>query len=553
MRMDPPRLRAIVLGAFFLSGAAALAYEVLWTRALSVLLGSTTHALSTMLATFMLGLALGGALGGRLADRGDRHLLRLGVCELGIGIAGLVSVPIIQHLPASYLWLYRTFHLQPVVFFTLQVALCAAVMLVPTTLMGMTFPIAARAVTTRLDEVGRGVGNAYTVNTLGAVLGSMLTGFLLLPALGLRGSTVVAGGVNLVVGVLLVAASGDRATRRALALAVLYVPAAAWALADDPGWTLVSFYRAPEIFRIPSYDFVVKGDRAALRQLFQGEFAEGRLGAYRSIDGNLIMQVGGKIEGTGAGDIPNTLLLAYLPLAAHPRPERVLVVGLGAGVTVAAAKRGAADVDVVEIHPGVVEAVRRYGPPGVLDGVDVVRDDARNFLLKSSADGAARPYDVISSEPSYPTETGVANLFTREYYALAAARLAPGGIYSQWLPYYLLANDDVSMMIKTFVSVFPESMLWKVPGSLDLILIGSRAPFTRGPGEIRARVEALGRGEPPLDFTLSRGPEALRAVAGDPGIPVNSDDHPRLEFRVARNILAGDMTAVDSAAVPERP
>lgn len=553
MRIDPRRLRAVVLGAFFLSGAAALAYEVLWTRALSVLLGSTTHAISTMLATFMLGLALGGGLGGRLADRGERWLLHLGLCELGIGIAGLASVPVIQHLPATYLWVYRTFHLQPAVFFGLQVFLCAAVMLVPTVLMGMTFPLAARAVTVRLEEVGRGVGNAYTFNTLGAVVGSMLTGFLLLPALGLRASTAVAGGVNLAVGVLLVALSGDRASRRAVALALLYVPAAAWALSDDPGWTLVSFYRAPELREAPSYGVVMARDRATLRLLSQDEWAEGRLAAYRTTDGHLVLQVGGKIEGTGTGDLANTLLLAYLPLAAHPRPERVLVVGLGAGVTVAAARRGAPDVDVVEIHPGVVEAVRRHGPAGVLDGVDVAVDDARNFLLGASARGTEPPWDVITSEPSYPTEAGVANLFTREYYALAAGRLAPGGIYAQWLPYYLLANDDVTMMIKTFVSVFPEATLWKVPGSLDLILLGSRAPFARGPEEIRARVAELGRGGPPLEFVLSRGPEALRAVAADPAVPLNEDDHPRLEYRVARNILAGDMRVVDPAGPAARP
>ncbi len=216
MRVEAQTLRITVLGAFFLSGAAALAYEVVWTRALSVLLGSTTYALSTMLATFMLGLAMGGTLGGLLADRTRRHLFFLGMCELGIGIGGLVSVPLIRRLPAVYLAAYRGFHLQPSVFFTVQILLCAGVMLVPTLLMGMTFPLAARAVTTRMEEVGKGVGSAYSFNTLGAVLGSLLTGFLLVPRVGLSGSTAIAGGVNLAVGCVLVVVSRDPRARRAL-------------------------------------------------------------------------------------------------------------------------------------------------------------------------------------------------------------------------------------------------------------------------------------------------------------------------------------------------
>ena len=274
MRVGGASLRVAVLAAFFLSGAAALAYEVVWTRALSVLLGSTTYALSTMLATFMLGLALGGDLGGRVADRGRRQILYLGLCELGIGVGGLLSVPIIQRLPASYLWLYRTFHLQPVVFFSLQVLLCAAVMLIPTVLMGMTFPLAARAVTVRLDELGRGVGNAYSLNTLGAVLGSAVTGFVLLPWFGLRGSTAVAGAVNLAVGCSLILLSGEPARRGALLSALLYLPAAGWSLADEPGWNLMSFYRASQVLRVPRYEDVVALDRATLEQLFEGESAE---------------------------------------------------------------------------------------------------------------------------------------------------------------------------------------------------------------------------------------------------------------------------------------
>ncbi len=539
MRVEPQTLRIPVLGAFFLSGAAALAYEVIWTRALSVLLGSTTYALSTMLATFMLGLAIGGALGGRLADRTRRHLLWLGLCELGIGIGGLLSLPLIRRLPAIYLAAYRGFHLQPSVFFTIQVFLCAGVMLVPTLLMGMTFPLATRAVTARIEEVGKGVGGAYTFNTLGAVLGSLLTGFLLVPWFGLRGATAIAGGVNLAVGCALIVVSGDPRARRALLCALLYLPAAGWAWTDRQDWTLVSFYASFKFLGTMSYDDFVARDHAELEQVFDRESPEGNVRAFRSRDGHLLLDVGGKIEGTAAADVENTLLLAYLPIAAHARPERMLVIGLGAGVTLEAAKRHVPRVDLVEINPGVLEVVRRFGPRGVLDGVNVARDDARNFLLKSDRSTSGPSYDVISSEPSYPTDFGVSNLFTREYYELAASRLAPGGIYFQWLPYYLLTNADVTMMVKTFASAFPHASLWKVQRSLDLILIGSRTALPRGVEEIRERVSKLNAGGPPLSYVLSRAPKAVREIALREDVPLNTDDLPILEFNVVRNLLAG--------------
>jgi len=542
MNVGRAKLRILVLGAFFLSGAAALAYEVVWTRAFSTLLGSTTYALSTMLATFMLGLAIGGALGGVLADRRPGHLLHLGLCELGIGAAGLVSVPIIQHLPATYLWLYRTFHLNPPVFFTLQVLLCAAVMLAPTLLMGMTFPLAARAVTARLEDVGKGVGSAYSFNTLGAVLGSVLTGFLLVPSFGLKGATAVAGAVNLAAGTALIVFSGDPRRRWGLLVALLYLPAAG-ALGLNPDWTVVTFFDAHRYLDETPYEEIVAHDRAALDRLFAGEFAEGSVRAFRGAGGFLLLQVGGKLEGTSAADLGNTLLLADLPIAAHAHPERMLVVGLGAGVTLDEARRLVPRVDVVEIHPGVVEMVRRFGLRGALDGIEVVRDDARNFLLK--ADG--RAYDVISSEPSYPTDFGISNLFTREYFELAATRLAPDGIYCQWLPYYLLTNDDVTTMVRTFGSVFPHASVWKVPLTMDLIMIGSRTPFARSVEEIQRRVSELTLGTP-IPYVLSRSPEEVREIAQRQDVPLNTDDRPIVEFSVARNLLAGNLALIERPA-----
>ena len=490
--MAPSRSeRIVVLTAFGLSGAAALAYEVLWTRALTVVVGSTTHAVSILLATFMMGLAVGGGLGGRWADRAGNPLAALGGCEAGSGLAGLLSLPGIFRLPGVYLGLYQRFHETPLMFYVGQMLLCASVMLLPTILMGLTFPLAAKALSGDEAHLGRGVGAAYTANTAGALVGTLVTGFFLVPSLGLSRACAIAALLNAVASASLFWISARR--RFVACSAGLALLAGGWMVwPPAPAWSLANYYSA---FRYPEnlpFDEVRRQERRDLALLSDREYAEGNVRAFRDERGYLLLQVAGKIEGTGGEDYDNTVLLAHLPLASHPAPKSVLVVGLGAGVTAQASKALARSVEVVEINPGVIEAVRQFGPKGLLDGIALHLDDARSFLLT-----CGERYDIITSEPSYPTQSSVGNLFTREYYQLASRRLAPRGIYCQWLPYYALTNDDVTMMLKTFGQVFPEAMLWKVPGSLDLLLLGSRRPFARGPDEIAREVARRYDGRPP--------------------------------------------------------
>jgi spermidine synthase len=509
-------------------------YEVVWTRAISLVLGSTVYAISTMLATFMAGLAIGSFFGGRLSDRRNDHLFLFALCELSIGVCGMVSVPLINLMPGLYLTIYRTFHLQPQLFFLLQASLCAMVMLIPTILMGATFPIVSRQVTRGLEQMGSGVGIAYFVNTVGAVAGSVLSGFVLIPIVGVKGTTFTAAMLNLVAGVGLLLL-----TRKPARAVVAFVPAfllGGVLLAEaEPHSTIVSFYSARRYAKDNEpFREIAAADRKLYRELYRSENAEGTVKAFRYVDGSLVLQVGGKIEGTSRDDLANTVLLAYLPLASHVSAHSFLTIGLGAGVTLGAARDHLRDVDLVEINPGVVEAIRRHGAPGLLDNLTVIRNDARNYLLATD-----KRYDIISSEPSYPTESAVANLFTRDFYEIAARRLNEGGIYCQWLPYYVLANDDVTMMLKTFASVFPNTWLWKVTNSLDLIMIGSTSPGSFSADEVAARVRRLNVHNYPLDFQLSRTPEQVREIAAGNDVPVNTDDRPLLEYAVVGNMLRG--------------
>lgn len=534
--MGERKHRTAVLAVFAASGASALIYEVVWTRALSLVLGSTVYAISTMLATFMAGLAIGSFYGGRLSDRRSDHLFMFALCEIFIGVCGMVSVPLIYQMPALYLSVYRIFHLQPTLFFLIQACLCAMVMLVPTILMGATFPIVSRFVTRGMERMGEGVGNAYFVNTLGAVTGSMAAGFILIPIVGVKGATFVAATLNVFSGICLLILSGRRSRHLLAFIPAILLGGVLLAVAEEKPVQL-NFYSVTKYYdERCSFGDIATASRQLCRELFHGEYAEGPVRAFRDNEGSLILQVGGKLEGTSQKDLANTVLLAYLPLASHPSPRSFLTIGLGAGVTLGAARDHLRDVDLVEINPGVLEAIRRHGTPGLLDNLNVIRNDARNYLLTTD-----KRYDVISSEPSYPTESGVANLFTRDFYEIAARRLNKGGVYCQWLPYYVLDNDDVTMMLKTFASVFPHTCLWKVNSSLDLIMVGSRSPFSRTTDEIIGGVKRLNTHSYPLDYVLSRTPAQVAEVAARVDIPLNTDDRPLLEYAVINNIIRGKL------------
>lgn len=202
-------LTVLVVLLFFLSGASALIYEVAWTRMFSVVAGGTTRALTAVLASYMAGLALGAFLGGRYVDkRSNRPILIYGVLEGLIGVSAIIiSFAIPWFLPVlkagkSVLGAY------PLVFDAYRFLVSASVLILPTTLMGATFPVLLCGVLSSHERFGFTAGFLYAANTLGAVTGSFISGFFLVPALGLRLTTWSAAAVNLLI--MLFVASLDR-------------------------------------------------------------------------------------------------------------------------------------------------------------------------------------------------------------------------------------------------------------------------------------------------------------------------------------------------------
>ena len=191
----------MALSCLFLSGAASLFYEVCWIRKAGLFFGSTTFALATVLAVFFLGLALGSALAGRLATSLQRPLRIYGIVELVIAVLGLASNALLDAADDGYGMLYRWADGSAPWIALARLVLVAAVILVPTVLMGTTVPLLARAIIRRHRSLGFAAGGLYGINALGAATGAGIAGFVTLPLLGLAATIYLGVGLNVLCGV----------------------------------------------------------------------------------------------------------------------------------------------------------------------------------------------------------------------------------------------------------------------------------------------------------------------------------------------------------------
>ena len=539
-------LRLTLLG-LAVAGAASMIYEVAWTRALSLALGSSTYAFTAMLLAFLLGLALGSAIFSRLFGARPLGLAAFGLLQLGAGVAALGILPAFERLPDAVV-AALAISLSPAFVLSVQVALAIGAMLVPTLLIGAAFPCAVQIAVRGRDRVARDVGRLYAMNTLGAIAGTVLAGFVLIPALGAQGTAKIAVVLNVVVGLVLVAtafrvlAGWQRVTAGALALA------GSLGLVLIPAWNATVMAAGAAIYPRQYQRFTGQGGVARALADSRLVFYRDGLTATVSVhqEGPLTsLRVNGKTDASNGLDMHMQLMLGHLPLLARPDSRSALVIGLGSGVTVGAVARHPVErVDVVEIEPAVVTAAgffRRENRDALADPrVHLAVGDARNFLLASG-----RRWDVIVSEPSNPWIGGVATLFSGEFYALARAHLAPGGVMVQWVDGYTIRPEDLKMIVKTFRTAFPATTMWHAHGMADFILLGAAEPQALDLGGAQAAWEAspelredfarMGFRSPwayLADFLLTEGETARLTLGAD----LNDDDRLPLEFSAPKSL-----------------
>jgi len=480
-----------VLGGFAVSGFVALSYEVIWSRVLALIIGSSVYAFSIMLTTFLVGLAGGAGIASRLADRIRNPILLFAGLEVGIGTTSLVGAFLFNELPFYFVELYRV--LGGASFGVLLVArflIAAMVMIAPTLLLGALFPVVVRIVShgAPLHTTGRTVGHAYAANTVGAIVGSFASGFILVPWLGLLGSLKLCAAANFIVAAFLfrlnspaqstttVRSSRMRIRFSAVTGALLSIALAAGAVVTNPPWDpevmSSAVYRyAPALAgktRQQIYDYLSQGQGETL---FYKEGITATI-AVQQQNGGKVLKANGKPEASTTGDMPTQILIGALPLLVRDKTDDVLLVGLGSGVTLGSIEQFPIKrVTCVELEPAIIEASRHFedvnNKPLDDPRLRLISNDGRNFVYTTD-----EKFDVIVSEPSNPWLTGVANLFTLEYFKRGASRLKPGGLFSQWLQIYEMAPEDVRTLIATFRAAFPHVFLFRGAEG-DLMLLGS--------------------------------------------------------------------------------
>jgi len=547
-RFTPAELRLALVG-IGVSGFVAMVYEIAWTRLLGLALGSSTHAYSLMLATFITGISIGGWIITRW-KRQANTLVAFGIAELALAATLFASIWFYDLLPW---WFVRLANLlgrgQPgayTLYEIVQTVICFGVMLVPSVCLGTTLPLASRVATAALAVTGRSVGRVFAVNTIGTVLGAIMGGLVLLPWLGLAHTFAIGIALNALIGTAILVQRYPR--QRLIWFApVVLLGVSFWAASTlEPRWQRAFSLGLWRNGVIPSEaaQFREAADRLDLRYHRDGAGSTVAIIANKMGDGHeqLSLRVNGKTDATSIGDMSTQVLTGQIPMLLNPAATDALVVGIGSGVTVGAilCHPGLTNVDVVEISPEVVHVAKKFFGPvnnsALVDPrVHIAIEDAKTFLRATP-----KRYDVIVTEPSNPWMAGVAAVFSHEYYADCRDRLKPGGIVAQWLQIYETNDRIVDIVINTFSSVFPDVGIWQA-GNGDLLLVGSMgqskidfAALQRRFADPRVQADLARVGVHDLTTLLMlelipQG-DAAYIPETDPETPIHSDFRPILEY-----------------------
>jgi spermidine synthase len=461
-------------------------------------------------------------------------------------LAMLVAVWAVNRLPYWYLdlnalWEPRT--LAGVIGMQMTI-LC--VVLVPAVLCaGTILPLAlVAALPAGASGAGSAVGRVYAVNTVGAIVGALLAGFVLLPRLGSQATLL---GVCLCAALLGGAfALWARPPRWMAAVAAGSLALVTAGVVFHPTWNYLELHTG--VFEPGRISGTVTDTltEPGEETLFHREGTTASVLVSRRPSGTRSLLINARVNASdNPGDMMTQVLLAQVPLLLAPRTADVFVLGWGSGVTAGSALEWpATQITAVELEPAVVEASDLYRHVNHdarrNPRLQLYEDDARHLLLASE-----QSYDVIISEPAHPWVSGVANLFTRDFYEIAARRVRPDGVFAQWLQAYQISPDSFRAIMAAFHAVFPEVLAFRTPNGFDVILVGAHRPLALSLADIERRWTSGGAQAEMARVGLDR-PEALLAtfyldrdaVAKlTTGARINTDDNLFVEFRGPREMV----------------
>jgi predicted membrane-bound spermidine synthase len=539
-KRHPPNSIPLALALYTIAGGLALGYEVIWSQAIVQFLSTRAFAFAIVLATYLLGLTLGSWIYAYWADRIQRPWLVFGLFLAGAGASALLIVTgldtwLLNAQDQGGQWAFQLTHTPMAMKLTRFAIAAIAFIFVPTLCLGAAYPLAIR-LAVRSHTLGTDAGLVTALNTLGGIVGTGVTGFVLVPWLGLVHSLAVLATMAVLLGA--IAISQD-------------VPS--WGVRSGIGIAVIAFGLFTT--QIPAHQFA-----QLLTQQHHGDLVY-----YKESVGATVAVVEQQtptqafhrlyIQGvSNTGDAMPSLrymrLQALLPLLVHPGdPRSALVVGLGSGITSGGLLTypSLEQRVAIELLPAVVQASQTFN-----GNFDVSHDprmtihisDGRHELLRTQ-----EQFDLITLEPPPPSAAGVVNLYSQDFYNLCKEKLAPDGILAQWWPLATQNDEDSRSLVRSLLNTFPYVTLWSSELH-EMLVIGSMTPIELEPEKISDRYY-----QPTVQAALAEvgisSPQALLATyvtdragleqyVGDV-LPV-TDDRPRIEY--ADWVRPGEFTRV---------
>jgi spermidine synthase len=447
-----------ILPIVALSGMVSFIYEVLWTRLLEHIIGGSVTAFATMLAAFLTGIAIGGALGGVLGRHKNGAVWSFVFAQFAIALCSAFAYLNLEgFIPAERNQISHA-------------AMAILVMLPSTIFIGATFPLAVRIFADQAHDAGQKAAAIYSWNTLGAVVGAIAAAFIIIPALGFKGTIVLCVSANLTLGWLAMAGVLKRPLHL-ISLVMAWLAVVTF-LAWKPG-------RPEAAVRYTAFEMNPSNE---LREEYYRVGWSSTVLVLSSF-GNLQFRSNGLPEAgvlrKGRAPLTNSQQwLGAIPPLLRPEAENMMVVGYGGGVALEFVPDNITEIDVIELDPAVISAnwetrkLRKVDP--FLDKrINIVINDARNALRLTD-----KQYDIIVSQPSHPWTAGASHLFTKEYMALTKKRLKEDGILLQWMNAEFVTEDLLRDLVRTLLSEFKYAAVSQ-SSPKDMHIYASNAPLIR--------------------------------------------------------------------------
>ena len=548
-----PFYSILILIGFSLAGFVSLSYEVLWTRLLVFKLKMTIYAFSIMLTTFLMGIGIGSIVVSIIEKYNliKNHSKAFGVVESFIGLMGLSTIILFSQIDSISIFDiigdFKSSISWNKLIFT-EILLSGMIMIVPTILMGMTFPLVSRIFTQDIKIVGKTIGSIYSVNTIGSILGSCVTGFILVKTLGTQKSIILISLIALTIGttIVLFNRQGLNESKNSKSFPIIF-SAIMWSIAVGlivwlPKDILFKYYNIFEeqFFKDTQIIYANEGIECITTV---HEYP----GGFKGISTSSV-----NVAGTHYTHRTTQKLQAHIPMLVHPNPKEILQVGFGSGETShLVTTYDIEQLDLVEISSEVIYTATKYFKeinkavanhpkfnPIIMDGANYI------YLAK-------KKYDLILNDASWPGYTGCSALYSKDYFENAKKLLKPGGIMTSWFP--IIEGEEFKILLKTFHSAFPYVSVWLamthvnkhalVVGSLHKIEIDAEHFLRRFQQYAQDDLKSVDLDNPIFFLDAYQMDETVLDDLPD-SIPIHTTDHPILEFTERKKDPVENISAV---------